>query len=418
MLVGGGTDADRDIVGGMVPRLAMNASGSALVVWERRTASASSIWANRYDPIQGWSGAESVGSGSEPIAVIDAGGNALLAWLEEEGQRRSIRWRRRVAGSAWSAAARVPVASDQADAFSLAVAPAGDALLVWTAMTGVWVSSYSAVGGWGSPVLLGRQVATGRASAPQVAMDAGGDAAVVWIDYQALAPFGSSSLRGTHLVAGSGWRDAQNIGQGGRLLVATRLEADDAGNALVAWTPVSVMPGVPFFSRLSIASGWQTAQSVSSLGPEVVKQLAMGRDGSAVLVLSPPGVAHGLTASRFEPATSWSPLVSLAVGADQVVATADVDVEPSGNALVVWDQHGSASRATVWTAELSADPRWGTPQTLKAGVATLPQCGPDVGTGGGYSPALRIDASGRALAVWGEFDCERWSIWADRFLPR
>ena len=422
-LIGGGTDSDRDVVSGMIPQLAMNATGSAFAVWQRSTAASSTIWVNHYDPSRGWGAAELVASGSDPALASDAAGNALLVWAGADRPPRLVQWRRFTPASGWGPATPVPIASDAAVAFSLAMTPGGDALLVWTSTSDVWASGLSAAGVWGAPVRIGSALDSGNVSAPQVVLDAGGDAAVVWVDWQAIAPFGSSTLRGAHFVAGSGWRDAQTLG-GGHQVTAARLVGDLASDAAIVWVPISVVSGSPAFSRLTVADGWHDREAIGSLGAGMGPgQLAMGPNGTAVLALSPsaaPGAAaNSVTILRFAPATStWSAPVSLALGADQSVSSVDLDVGSAGDASVVWGEFGSATRGTVWAADVSAELKWGTPMPLHGAASALARCGPDLAYGGGYSPAVRLDASGRAVAVWAEFDCSRWSVWANALLPR
>lgn len=421
-LIGGGTDAEHIGVSGMAPQIAMNASGTALALWQWRpdaSSTAGTIWVDRYDPSSGWGAAEAVADGSDPVLAIDAAGEALLVWASEAQPPRSLQWRRFTRASGWSAASPVPIAD--AGAFALAMTPAGEALLVWTSSSDVWASSFSATGVWGSPVHVSASLGPGNLSSPQVVLDAVGDAAVVWIDWQAAWPFGHASLRGTHFVVGSGWSDVQTFG-GGHQVLATRLVGDPAGNAAIVWVPVSVVAGPPSCNRLTIADGWHVRESIGSLGMSALPQPGMGPNGTVVAILSEPGATAGassaLTALRFDPSTSWSAPVSLTLGVSQSVSAVDLDVDSSGRALVVWSQQGNATRGTVWAAELSADLHWGTPAPLHGAQPALPSCGIELGDGGSYSPTVRLDASGRGLAVWGEFDCERQSIWASRFFPR
>jgi hypothetical protein len=239
---------------------------------------------------------------------------------------------------------------------------------------------------------------------------------VVWIRSWPVYPRGASLLEGTHFVAGSGWRDAQTVG-GGQQVATTRLVGDLAGNAAIVWVPGSFVPAPPAFSRLSVAGGWRDSEAIDSLTAGMwPEQLAMGASGTAVLALRPPAGAP--SALRFDPATfTWSEPVALALGAGQSASLMDVDTGSSGSALVVWTQAGSATRATVWAAELSASLQWGAPTALHGAASGSPQCS-DLNAGGEYDPAVRLDASGRALAVWGEFDCVRRSIWANRFMLR
>jgi hypothetical protein len=68
--------------------------------------------------------------------------------------------------------------------------------------------------------------------------------------------------------------------------------------------------------------------------------------------------------------------------------------------MVVWD-----SGTKVRAAELSTGLQWGTATSLHEPASGSPQCHADLdfapGIGGAF-PAVRVDATGRAVAVWAE----------------
>ncbi len=418
--MGGGTEAERDLVTGFVPRLAVSAGGSAFVCWHRQTASASTVWISHYDPAGGWQQAEQEGSGDDPGLGIDESGNALLVWTRRDSAPPELWWRRFAGGAGWTAAARVPAQTDGRLDFALAVAPAGTALLVCASAAGVAALDFSPAEGWQAAVPIGADVTGDGVSSPQVVVDGRGDAAVVWIQRQNTVPHGHAWLRGTQRVTGSGWRAAQDVGEGGWSVSSTRLRGDRFGNALVAWSGFLAVPVGLKSNRLSPATGWQGPQAIDlpSLFPG---QLGMGSEGTAVLILRPTSSesASRLSALQLRPApSSWSAPVSLALGTGHAIRSVDLDVRGAGEALVVWDQvEATNGGSTVWGTPLSQDVRWGTPRSLGPEEAPLGSCG-DGGVSGASSPVVGFDSGGRALAVWAEWDCARWSVWARRFDPQ
>jgi hypothetical protein len=180
-------------------------------------------------------------------------------------------------------------------------------------------------------------------------------------------------------------------------------------------------PGPQTVTRLSVASGWQDNEEIPGLGRVWTReQVAMGPNGTAALVVDsnlPTGAIadRGPTAMRFAPATSWSgPLVM----ADHPAEAVDLGVGPDGSALVVWAQPSGLGRWTMWASELSTGLQWGTLTPLHDTLPVSSQCSPDFPPGIGASPAVRLDSSGRAVAVWAEYDCVRWSVWANALRPR
>jgi hypothetical protein len=76
------------------PRIAMNANGDA-VIMKRNFATGTTLEVNRYTPTGGWTAAERIHTGNEvydeePQIAIDTNGNAIAIWEKTDGQRGNI----------------------------------------------------------------------------------------------------------------------------------------------------------------------------------------------------------------------------------------------------------------------------------------------------------------------------------------
>jgi hypothetical protein len=171
-------------------KIAMNASGNAMVVWQQFSGSVQdNIWANRYTPGTGWGTAELLeglsADAGQPQIALDANGNAIAVWIHQtDGARYSIWASRFTPAGGWGAAALIETddAGGAANA-QIAFDANGNALAVWQQSDGlrtnIWARPFTPSSGWGTATLLETNTDY-SAFEPQIAMNASGDAAVVW----------------------------------------------------------------------------------------------------------------------------------------------------------------------------------------------------------------------------------------------
>jgi len=81
---------------------------------------------------------------------------------------------------------------------------------------------------------------------------------------------------------------------------------------------------------------------------------------------------------------------------------AQVAVDGSGNAVVVWQQT-DGTFFNIWTNHYETGVGWGTAELIETTV------------GHAAFPQVAMDASGNAMAVWYQFDGSRGDIWANRY---
>ncbi len=217
------------------PHVAMDGSGNAVVVWQQATpladaSLANSIYANRYAG-GAWAGRVLVegaddGAAFDPQIVQDGSGNVTAVWRQADSSGRYSIWSNRYASGAWGAAGLMENDNTgDADAPQIAINAAGNAISVWRQFDGtrynIWSNRFTQ-GAWAGAALIETDNA-GDASEPSVSMNINGDAIAVWRQYD-----------GTH------WNIWSNRYTAGSWSTAALVEENDAGDA---YDPHAVIDG-------------------------------------------------------------------------------------------------------------------------------------------------------------------------------
>ena len=161
-----------------------------MVVWAQSDGVATPIRARLYTAGSGWGAAGLVSDegadAHDPQVAVDDGGNAIAVWRQLDGVRSDVWANRYVAGTGWSGAALIEREdSDSAKEPQLAIDAGGNALVVWrlgsddTFSGRIWANRYVAGSGWGEAALLDPDLG-GDAYRPQVSMERSGNAVAVW----------------------------------------------------------------------------------------------------------------------------------------------------------------------------------------------------------------------------------------------
>ncbi|MBV1913759.1 MAG: hypothetical protein KUG72_00130 [Pseudomonadales bacterium] len=176
-----------DVYNAYVPQIAFDASGHALAVWQQSDGGIiSGIWSNRFDG-SSWGIAEPVENNNvvdifTPRIAVDASGNALVVWQQFDGTRRDL-WSNHFDGNSWGTPELIET-DNTGDAWNPRVAydSSGNALAVWFQPDGtyenIWANRFDG-SSWGTAELIETSNA-GDAYDPQIAIDASGKAIAVW----------------------------------------------------------------------------------------------------------------------------------------------------------------------------------------------------------------------------------------------
>ena len=339
----------------------MNARGDAVVVWERLLNTGSSIWANRYVAGSGWQGPQMLSSATAPAflqypkAAINASGDAVVVW-EKLDPNAAFGGRTDIHSSYYSSAgwgSTELVETDdgsQASPHSAGVpfvtlTDAGLALAVWnqgigTGIVNSQVLAATSIGGaWSSPHVL----AASNAASVRLAGVANGNAAAAWLQYDG-AQFHVYASRFT----GGGWGGAALVDHditGSSGWPAIGVSAN--GDAVVAWAGMNL-------TRLVVAryngGSWAADLPLSSASDSVTGQatwqVVMDANGNAIVKWTGSG-------NKITPATSIATLISGTWSNQPTMFFSaggglDVAMNAAGQSLNAWNAGGCApTRSTA-----------------------------------------------------------------------
>jgi hypothetical protein len=391
--------------------VAVDASGNAISVWQQFDGTRSNIVASRYSASTGlWADAlpleKSDGPASLPRIAMDAGGNAIAIWQQSDNARDNIYVNRYSASNGWGDATLLET-NDTGRAIEpqISMDAAGNAVAVWQQFDGtrysIWARRYDASAGWGVPQAIETND-DGDATAPQVAVDATGNAVAVW-----------RQLVGTH--AGI-WASRTNAGAWGKPeLIETdnlgfafepQVAVDAKGNAMVVWQQFDSVRYHIKSNRFVVGSGWGTTTPVESntTASAADPQVATDANGNAVAVwLQANDAIPKVWANRYTIGTGWGKPAPLENDDSSTNTEPRVAMDKFGNATVVWTQT-TVIRSGVWTRTSNST----SPSVWGAAVPI------DEPTGGeAQSPQIAMNTDGVAMAVWRQVKNLRDAVWSN-----
>ena len=168
------------------PKVVFDASDNALVIWNRSDGT-NYIVQSAFRPAGGAFAApvdlSAAGqNGFSPQLAFDASGNALVVWDRSDGTNEIVQSAFRPAGGAFAAPVDLSASGEDAHSSQVAFDASGNALVVWARSNGtnqIVQSAFRPAGGaFGTPVDL--SAAGQDATQPQVAVDPSGKAVAVW----------------------------------------------------------------------------------------------------------------------------------------------------------------------------------------------------------------------------------------------
>lgn len=179
------------------PRIVADASGNALVVWQQKTDTTTwRIIARTYEPATGWGNSNfldnDTGAAQSPSIAMDSSGNAIAVWMQYDNNtfQQHIWAARYVPGTGWSGAERIEAYSASADWPDVGLDSQGNAIAAWAQFDGArWTiaaNKYVLGSGWGTAQIIGSNDPAGYISSIigrvplQIAVDKSGNAIVVW----------------------------------------------------------------------------------------------------------------------------------------------------------------------------------------------------------------------------------------------
>ena len=294
---------DNNFVHAHNPRLAMNSEGIAVAVWTQDV----DIWSNRYTVESGWGMDELVETGSSishipsPTVAVDSEGNAIYVWSRYDGTCSNVSSKRYDIQLGWGTTELLETDDERDDAAlaEVAVDSDGNAVAVWNQgytydyrNYSIFTSRYVAGSGWEPAMQLGIEDADDECY-PQVAMDAEGNAIIVWNQCDDM--YSRSNISASRFVVGSGCGPVVRLDSGDSgWHYRPEVAVDSAGNAFAVWLQEDSTGVNIWSSQYAVGTGWSMpmlAESESS-GDAERQKVGMDENGNAIAVWHHHDGAH------------------------------------------------------------------------------------------------------------------------------
>jgi hypothetical protein len=275
------------------PDVAVDAAGHAVAVWSQSDGTRSHVWSSRYTPATGWDAATRLDTNDSvdqysPRIAMNPTGDAIVIWPQFDGARWELWTNRFVAGTGWDTATRLG-AADPGQPIrdpDLAMNDHGDAVAVWPQSDGtrwdLWARRFVPGLGWNTAVVINSNE-SGDVWYPRVATDLDGNAIVVWAQSND-SPWNSWMAR---FAPGAGWT------------IPSRLNPDatedtwfpdvvmnSRGDAIVAWVESNATGSTVWARRFAPLTGWKPTVPIApnESGDARNPEISLDETGNAVVV--------------------------------------------------------------------------------------------------------------------------------------
>jgi PKD domain-containing protein len=385
--------AANEVVDGR-PEVAVDPAGNAVAIWERHVGGEEIVEATERPAGGDWSEPETISlpgeEGEQSQVTIDASGNAIAVWITGDlATDFVVRSAVRPPGGEWSEPEDV---SDSIEGVfpRLVVDAAGEAVAVWTAFGDssfiVQGAVRSADGEWSEPDDLSDEGVT-PLEAPDVAIDASGNAIAVWkLD-------GSSNFIVQAAVRPAGeedWEEPDDLSDAGQDAGEPAVAMNDAGEAVAVWTRLDGDDIVQAAVRPAGEDDWGEPDDLSDAGQDAGEPaVAMNDAGEAVAIWRRSNGSKDIAQAAALPADGdWEEPEDLSNSSQSAMSPVVAMSDVAGGAVAMW-YRSDGTDLRVQAVVRSTDGNWSSPDTLSA-----------AGENAGF-PKVSIDASGNAFAVFG-----------------
>jgi len=395
------------------PQVTVDPQGDAVAVWEDQATDAidaatrpasTGLWG---DPVQISPAGQDA---SSPQVGIDGAGNAVVAWIDESDSETVEALTGSAVTGTWQDTPTTLSGSETgARNLQLAVNAAGDAVVAWYGGAGGVVTVVGTEGGsWGTPAVVYADDA--YYTYPRVAIDAAGDAVAVWYAASVVNDTtGINTIEASTQAAGADtWATPVQLSANGVDAYAPDVAVDAAGDAVAGWD-VNIPGSDDTNEYAAQTAAGEAATNVwnapATLAPvdtttnsyadvEYV-QVAVNAAGDAAAAWETTGTSNqdvieqAVDGSVTSEGVAWQTVNDVSPDGDDA-ANNTLAIDPQGDALLAWNDVGADEVPTSVYAAFSpaGTDSWQAPVTLSAAGATdeLPQ--------------VALDGSGNAVAVW------------------
>ena len=329
--------------------------------------------------------------GSPEIAV-DANGNVTAVWGRDGLSNRFIQASTKPFGSNWQATPDT-LSQTGIDSFvpQIAVDPSGNATAVWRSFEGgdwIIVASTKPFGGsWqATPNKLSQ--AGEDADTPQIAIDANGNATVVWARLNG----GNWVIQASTKLFGGSWQVTPNtLSQLGQDAGPPQIAVDANGNATAVWAWYDGSNDIIQASTKPFGGSWQaTPNDLSQTGENAsIPEIAVDANGNATAVWRRYDGSNWIIQASTKPfGGSWQATPNDLSQAGQTANFPEIAVDANGNVMAVW----ARSNGSEYIIQSSTKPFGGSWQAIPDDVSQTGQ--------NAFDPQIAIDTNGNVTAVW------------------
>jgi PKD domain-containing protein len=390
----------------VIPDVAFDPKGNAVVVWAQAKESSWTIDAVERPPGGPWGAPRALSQPAGHVAspqIAVAGDSVAAVWDWFDGKNLIVQSAARDARThAWTAPRSLSLAGRDAQSPAIAVDARGDAVAVWASVSlSGWtvLAAYRPAGGaWQAAVpLQPPQAGTG---ASDVVIDSAGRVVTVWA-----ATAGSGWRVQTACRATDGtWSKASALsGPDATGSIAPQLVLEGTNDAVAVWSRSTAKGSVieAATTTTGMCAWSQAAQPFTVTHDAIAPSLAVNKRGDGVIVWTssePAGLS--LMASYRRPGKPWVTPTSLSATGSGALSP-HVALDGRGNALAVWTQTQSGF-SRVYAASLAAGV-WSAPRVLsKAGADAV-------------TPRVALDDSGDGAVAWSRYDGASFVVQGDGY---
>jgi hypothetical protein len=298
------------------------------------------------------------------------------------------------AAGTWTAVSSLSEEGHSAYSPQVAVDGAGDAFVVWMRSNGTNDVIQAAVKPAGEPPEkpVNLSAPGEEASEPQIAVDPGGEAIAVWIRSNGTNDLVQAAVK----PAGEGWGKPTDLSEAGQEASQPQVAVDAAGDATVVWRRFNGSNYVVQAAVKPAGEGWGKPSSLSEAGQEAARPaIALDSEGDAVAVWAGHGASGDLVQAAARAAHgSWGKPTSLSGAGQepgQEALTPRVAIDATGEATAIWVNYKEYGNAVVQTASKPAGAPWGSPSTISQPNQEA------------FGPRIAVNGAGEATAAWNSF---------------
>jgi hypothetical protein len=383
------------------PAVAVDGHGDAFAAWQHNVASTWTVEVSTRPADGTWQAPTPISGtlygGADVKLAADASGDVVAVWNAFYYGFNGLGWyvqaAVRPAGGSWGAPATLSQWGRSPQAPRIALDPQGEAVAVWTQRleAGVELGLVQAAvfsgGSWQAPKTLTEAVKT--VGGAEVALDGEGNAVAVWSQGNATGRAIESATR----PAGGTWHVPVQLSEPGTEGFLGQVAVDAAGDAVVVWGDGE--PDYAIQSAMRPAGGtWQAPVKLSAPGVGTREpRVALDPVGDAIATWSVRGrvAVPAVLWSAFRPAgAAWQAPVDVAESGR--IEETFVGFDALGDAFAGWENVSKTGELGAASAVRPAGGAWEPPSELPVELDSF--------AGDFLEPRFATDPLGDAVAVW------------------